>query len=111
MDIINAKSGVAKVNRSIGIIEVVGMTVAVAIVDTMTKSAFVEVYSIKHIGSGIVTIIIQGDLASVQVAIEIGKETAANFGELISFTVIPRPYEGLEKMLAPEEKGDLNEKV
>lgn len=92
-------------NLSLGILEVKGLTAAIASLDAMLKSAFVEVYNMKQIGSGLVTIMIQGDLASVQYAIEIGTEVAHMNGEILAAKIIARPYQGLEKITAPVEKG------
>lgn len=90
--------------RSLGIIEVVGMVTATASIDAMIKSAFIEVKKIDRIGSGYITIMIEGDLASVQVAIEVGREVAQCHGELVAYRVIPRPYEGLDKLTALENR-------
>ena len=91
--------------RSLGIIEVVGLVTATACIDAMVKSAYVEVYNIKRTGSGMITVLIQGDLASVKEAIEIGESVAYRYGELIATRVIARPYEGLECLIEPNEKG------
>lgn len=93
-------------NQSIGIVEVIGLTAATSCIDVMVKAAFVEVYNIRRTGSGMITIIIQGDLASVQVAVEKGADAAQCIGELVAAHVIPRPYEGLEKLIGLEGKGD-----
>lgn len=98
-------------NRSIGLLEIVGMVTAAACVDAMVKAAFVEVHNIKRIGSGMITIVIKGDLASVKEALEIGSEAASRFGEIVSVRCIARPYEGLEVLLDPTEKGGNNEEV
>lgn len=92
--------------HSLGIIEVVGNVNALTCADRMIKSAYIEIASIKRIGTGMVSIIIRGDLASVQHAIEVGQETAAEYGELIAARVIPRPYEGLEKLTDSAEGGE-----
>lgn len=92
--------------QSLGMIEVEGNVTALICADKMIKSAYVEIRSIKKIRSGIVVIIVNGDLASVQYAIEIGQEAAAEHGNLIAARVIPRPYEGLEKLTAPDESGE-----
>lgn len=89
------------IKKSIGIIEVVGIVTAAACIDAMTKTAYVEVSNLERIGSGLITIIIEGDLASVQVAIEAGEEMATRFGEMIATRVIARPYEGLDSLLTP----------
>ncbi|MDZ5474062.1 BMC domain-containing protein [Bacillus sp. 31A1R] len=93
-------------NQSLGIIEVIGMATASSCIDAMVKSAFVEVHEIKRTGSGLIAVMIRGDLASVQVAIEIGAEAASRLGEVAGLSVIPRPYEGLEVLISPEKKGD-----
>lgn len=92
-------------NQSLGIIEVVGLVTATACIDAIIKSAYVEVYNIKRTGSGMITVIIKGDLASVKEGLEIGAEVAHRFGELVALRVIARPYEGLVNLIAPEEKG------
>jgi microcompartment protein CcmL/EutN len=92
-------------SQSFGLLEVVGMVTAAACVDAMVKSAYVEVYNIKRAGTGMITIIIKGDLASVKEALEIGVETAQRYGELIGVRAIARPYKGLEILTAPEEVG------
>lgn len=86
-------------NKSLGIIEVVGMVTAAACVDVMVKSAFIEIESIARVGSGMLAIIIKGDLASVQYAIEVGKKEAAQHGEIVAFRVIPRPCDGLNVLI------------
>lgn len=90
------------VKKSIGIIEVVGTVTATTCIDAMVKTAYVEVRHIERIGSGLVTVIIEGDLASVQVAVEAGEEMAARFGEIIATRVIAKPYEGLESLITPK---------
>ncbi|MFD2445383.1 BMC domain-containing protein [Bacillus sp. CGMCC 1.16607] len=93
------------VNQSIGILEVVGFVTATACIDAMVKSAYIEVFNVERVGSGLVTIMIQGDLASIKEALEVGAEVAGRFGELIAVRAIARPYEGLEKLIAPKEVG------
>ena len=67
-------------NKSLGIIEVTGMVTATACIDAMVKSAFVEVFKVNHVGSGIIAIMILGDLASVQYAHEVGRDEAVKHG-------------------------------
>lgn len=90
-------------NKSIGIIEVVGMVTALACVDVLVKSAFVEVETISRVGSGLLAVIFKGDLASVQHAIEIGNEEAARHGELVASRVIARPYDRLDELIKPKQ--------
>ncbi|QED48115.1 BMC domain-containing protein [Cytobacillus dafuensis] len=91
--------------RSFGLIEVIGYVTAAACIDAMVKSAFVELHDIKRTGSGMITVVIRGDLASVKEALDIGAEVALRYGEVVAIKAIARPYEGLERLLDPEEKG------
>ncbi|WP_210366212.1 BMC domain-containing protein [Bacillus sp. REN3] len=91
--------------QSIGILEVVGNVTALSCADKMVKSSYVEIRSIKRIGTGMIAVIIRGDLASVQHAIAVGQEAAGEHGELVAAKVIPRPYEGLGKLINPSEGG------
>jgi ethanolamine utilization protein EutM len=91
--------------QSIGILEVVGMVSAAASTDAMVKAAYVEVYSMKRAGAGMIAVIIKGDLASVKEALTIGAEVAQRFGDLVAARTIARPYEGFEQLIAPDEKG------
>jgi len=98
-------------NRSLGIIEVIGLVTATACIDAMIKSAYVEVFNIKRTGSGMITVIIQGDLASIKEALEVGQSVAYRHGELIAVRSIARPYDGLESIIGSEETGVENEKI
>mgnify|MGYP005758089583 CR=1 FL=1 len=87
-------------NQSLGMLEVIGMASAIACIDVMVKSAFVRIIKVERVGSGYICVMVEGDLASVQHAIEVGKTQCQ--GQLVAAKVIPRPAEGLEKWAAPE---------
>lgn len=95
--------------RSIGILEVRGMTAAIECIDQMTKNAFVEIVSVIRSTGGLMTVLVSGDLASVQAAIEIGLERSMEKGAFYAMKVIPRPYEETFRLLSIEEKGGVNE--
>ncbi len=81
-------------------VETRSLVAALEALDTMTKAANVQLVDLKKVGSGIVTVIVTGDVAAVTSAVESGK-TAHNRtgGELISANVIPRPHTDLSKIL------------
>ena len=83
--------------QSIGIIETLGYTAALTAADMMVKMAYVEVVSIERTGSGLVTIIIEGDIDSVKMALEVGTETAQKCGELVGVHSIAKPLVDLNK--------------
>lgn len=85
--------------KALGIIETRGLTAAIEAADTMLKAADVTLVKTEKIGSGLVSVVIQGDVGAVKAAIEAGAENAARLGEVIAVNVIPRPVEELRKIL------------
>ncbi|MCM3340084.1 BMC domain-containing protein [Paenibacillus sp. MER TA 81-3] len=86
-------------NESLGIIETRGLTAAIEAADAMLKAANVEIVGTEKIGSGLVTIIIRGDVGAVKAATEVGAEAVQRVGELVAVHVIPRPHEDIAKIL------------
>ena len=80
---------------AIGLVETKGLIGLVAAADAMVKAANVQVVKRIAIGGGLVTIIVQGDVASVRAAVESGARVAGAVGELVSSHVIPNPAEGV----------------
>jgi len=80
---------------AIGFIETRGLTAALEAADNMLKAANVEIVGTEKIGSGLVTVIIKGEVGAVNAATEVGAETAQRLGELIAVHVIPRPHDEL----------------
>lgn len=86
--------------EAIGMVETRSLVAAIEALDTMTKAANVSLVDLKKIGSGIVTVIIKGDVAAVTSAVESGKTAHERTGgDLISYNVIPRPHPELSKIL------------
>ncbi len=85
--------------EALGMIEVKGLTAAIEAADAMLKAANVTIVGKEQIGSGLVTVIVQGDVGAVKAATEVGASSAQRFGELIAVHVIPRPHPDIEKML------------
>lgn len=84
---------------SIGIIETRGLTAAIEAADAMLKAANVEIVGSEKIGSGLVSVIVQGEVGAVKAATEVGAEAAGRVGELVAVHVIPRPHADVEKLL------------
>ena len=85
--------------EALGMIETRGLTAAVEAADAMVKAAEVALVGTEKIGSGLVTVMVRGDVGAVKAATEAGATTAARLGELIAVHVIPRPHEEVEKIL------------
>ncbi|MEM1484476.1 BMC domain-containing protein [Oscillospiraceae bacterium PP1C4] len=85
--------------QAIGMIETRGLVACIEAADAMLKAANVEYIGTEKIGSGLVTVLVQGDVGAVKAATEAGQEAAARLGEIVSVHVIPRPHTGAAKLL------------
>ncbi|GAV21917.1 BMC domain-containing protein [Carboxydothermus pertinax] len=84
---------------AIGFVETLGLTAAIEAADAMVKAANVHIIEYRVVGSGLVNITIQGDVAAVKAAVEAGVAAAQKVGEIVSFNVIPRPHEEMLKVI------------
>ena len=85
--------------QALGMVETRGLTAAIEAADAMTKSAEVTLVGTEKIGSGLVSIMVRGDVGAVKAAVESGSAAASRLGELVATHVIPRPHEDVEKIL------------
>ena len=85
--------------EALGMIETRGLIGAVEAADAMVKAANVTLIGTERIGSGLVTVMVRGDVGAVKAATEAGAEAGARLGELVSEHVIPRPHGDVEKIL------------
>lgn len=76
---------------ALGFIETQGFTAVFEAIDSACKAANVEVLGKEKLGGGYITVIIKGDVAAVQAAIESGTTKVQGLGKLIASHVIPRP--------------------
>ena len=67
--------------------------------DAMVKAANVHLIGKVHVGGGLVTVMVRGDVGAVKAAVEAGGAAAKRVGELVSVHVIPRPHEDVEAIL------------
>ena len=80
-------------------IETRGLTAAVEAADAMVKAAEVVLIGTEKIGSGLVSVMVRGDVGAVKAAVDAGSNNAAKLGELVATHVIPRPHGDVEKIL------------
>ncbi len=85
--------------EALGMVETRGLTAAIEAADTMVKAANVVLVGTEKIGSGLVTVMVRGDVGAVKSAVESGAESAGRLGELVATHVIPRPHADVEKIL------------
>ena len=84
---------------AIGMIETQGFTAVIEAIDTACKAASVEVIGKEKLGGGFVTVLIKGDVAAVQAAVDAGKAKVEGLGKLIAAHVIPRPSAAILSLL------------
>ena len=86
-------------SEALGMVETKGLVAAIEAADAMVKAANVTLTGYEKIGSGLVTVMVRGDVGAVKAATEAGGMAAKQLGELIAVHVIPRPHADLEKIL------------
>lgn len=84
---------------ALGMIETKGLVGAVEAADAMVKAANVKLVGKVHVGGGLVTVMVRGDVGAVKAATDSGAAAAEKVGELISVHVIPRPHSDIEHIL------------
>lgn len=86
--------------KSLGIIETIGLTAAVEAADTALKSADVELvgYELSK-GSGMTVVKVEGSVGAVQAAIDAAAMASAQVGTVVSTRVIPRPSQQIEVLV------------
>ena len=85
--------------EALGMIETRGLVAAVEAADAMVKAAEVTLVGTEKIGSGLVSVMVRGDVGAVKAAVEAGSQTAGRLGEIVAVHVIPRPHGDVEKIL------------
>jgi len=94
------ESGVFTVNNNaLGMIETFGLIGAIEAADAMVKAANVSLVGYEKIGSGLVTVMVRGDVGAVKAATDAGAAAAGVVGEVKSIHVIPRPHTDVERIL------------
>lgn len=88
-----------EINGALGMIETRGLVASLEAADAMVKAANVNLVGKVHVGGGIVTVLVTGDVGAVKAATDAGSAAAQRVGELISVHVIPRPHNELQFIL------------
>ena len=91
--------------QALGMVETKGLVAAIEAADAMVKAANVTLIGKERIGSGLVTVMVRGDVGAVKSAVDAGAAAAERVGELVSVHVIPRPHEEVEFILPKEMAG------
>ena len=89
----------AETQQALGMIETKGLVAAIEAADAMVKAANVLLAGKVHVGGGLVSIFVRGDVGAVKAATDAGAAAASRIGELVSVHVIPRPHGEVECIL------------
>jgi len=91
---------------ALGMIETKGLIGSIEAADAMVKAANVYLIGKEHVGGGLVTVMVRGDVGAGKAAKDAGAAAAERVGELISVHVIPRPHVEIEDIL-PKRKEEV----
>ena len=84
--------------EALGMVETKGLVGAIEAADAMVKSANVSLVGYEKIGSGLVTVMVRGDVGAVKAAVDAGACSAEKVGEVVAQHVIPRPHTDVEQI-------------
>ena len=85
--------------QALGMVETKGLVASIEAADAMVKAANVTLIGKVHVGGGLVTVMVRGDVGAVKAATDAGAAAVGNIGELVSVHVIPRPHGEVELIL------------
>lgn len=84
---------------ALGMIETRGLVGSIEAADAMVKAADVTLIGKVHVGGGLVTVMVRGEVGAVKAAVDAGAAAAQRVGNLVSQHVIPRPHGEVEGIL------------
>ena len=85
-------------NEALGMVETKGLVGAIEAADAMTKAANVALIGYEKIGSGLVTVMVRGDVGAVKASVDAGAAAAANLCQVFSQHVITIPLTDVENI-------------
>ena len=85
--------------EALGMVETRGLVAAIEAADAMVKAANVVLIGSEKIGSGLVSVMVRGDVGAVKAAVDAGAAAAKRVGELVSVHVIARPHTEVDNIL------------
>lgn len=83
---------------ALGFFEVKSLVAAIEAADAMLKAADVQLANFNYVGSGVISVIVSGEVAAVNAAIDAAQAKAGLMAEVISVNVIPRPNDELYEL-------------
>lgn len=87
-------------DSALGFIETYGLVSVLEAADAMCKAADVELVGYENVASGLISVVVRGDVGAVKTAVEAGIKAASKVGKIYSTNVIARPHADVEKIIA-----------
>ncbi|MCO1603644.1 MULTISPECIES: BMC domain-containing protein [Desulfosporosinus] len=87
-------------NSALGFIETYSLVSVLEAADAMCKAADVELVGYENVASGLVSVVVRGDVGAVKAAVDAGVKEAGKVGQIYSSLVIARPHAEVEKIVA-----------
>jgi microcompartment protein CcmL/EutN len=81
---------------AIGILETKGLAALIEGADASVKAAHVDLLSWRMVGGGVVSMMVEGEVAAVRSAIDAGKDAASRVGEVTAELVLPKPVDEIK---------------
>lgn len=94
---------------SFGFIEVYGLVAGIEAADAMLKSAQVRLLRQHEVRPGMITLVVEGDLAACRAAVNAGVAAASRVGTVLGSHVIGRPVDDTENMVLNLASRSLND--
>jgi ethanolamine utilization protein EutM len=91
--------GDLNMKEALGMVETKGLIGSIEAADAMVKAANVRLIGKEQIGSGLVTVMVRGDVGAVKAAVDAGAAAAKRVGDLYGVHVIPSPHDDVEGIL------------
>ena len=85
--------------NALGFIETFGLVSVLEAADAMCKAADVELIGYENVASGLISVIVAGDVGAVKSAVEVGVKRAEAVGTVYCQLVIPSTHEDIEKII------------
>jgi microcompartment protein CcmL/EutN len=87
-------------NDALGFIETYGLVSVLEAADAMCKAADVELIGYENVASGLISVVVRGDVGAVKTAVAAGVKEATKVGPIYSSNVIARPHADIQKIIA-----------
>ena len=86
--------------KALGFVEVFGVVAAIEALDSMLKTADVELVTLENkLGGRLVTIVVTGSISAVQEAVENGRLKANAITKTVAQAIIANPHEEVIRLI------------